>query len=445
MNLTKRGFLTGATAFVAARASALEAAEPVIEPALDVAQGALRLRAFGPETPALRYVSAEPLLVLHARVGQPALWHLRNHLAETTSLQLCGPRGLGSLDDLGSRPATVAAGAEALVRFTPTDSGTAWFRPMLGPADQAGRGLSGVLIIDAAEPPAVDHDLVCFIRDWTMDAQNRLVAEGAAPADAAASVVTMGNKPVPSDLILSPGARLRLRLMNGSTRRVFGIVIDGSKPMIVAIDGQPSERFAPVRGAIPIGPGGRFDVMLDLPREKGQVVRVTLRGSRNAEGSTEPDLAIATIRTDGTSFEARPPVASLAPNPALPARIALEAARRAELTIDSAAGGWTVNGIGGINWPKQPILRVKQGDAVTLGFTNASRELVPLTLYGHALRLLHAKDDGWEPYWRDTLLLPPGGRAHVAFVADKPGHWPVESGFNAQAAAGLRCWFEVGG
>ena len=89
------------------------------------------------------------------------------------------------------------------------------------------------------------------------------------------------------------------------------------------------------------------------------------------------------------------------------------------------------------------MLQVKQGDAVALGFTNASKDLVPLSLYGQALRLLHPLDDGWEPYWRDTFMLPPGSRNHVAFVADKPGRWLIESGFDDQAAAGLRCWFEV--
>ena len=131
------------------------------------------------------------------------------------------------------------------------------------------------------------------------------------------------------------------------------------------------------------------------------------------------------------------------PNPALPTRIALEASKRADLTIDQAVRGWTVNGAGGSGLPKQPVLRVKQGDAVTLGFINASKDLVPLSLYGQAMRLLHPADDGWEPYWRDTLLLPPGSRNHVAFVADQPGRWLIESGFNDQAGAGLRCWFEV--
>ena len=80
---------------------------------------------------------------------------------------------------------------------------------------------------------------------------------------------------------------------------------------------------------------------------------------------------------------------------------------------------------------------------MTLGFDNRAPVPVPLRVHGHAMRLLHAKDDGWEPYWRDSIILPPMATAHVAFLADTPGRWLIESAFFAQAAFGLRHWFVV--
>jgi len=44
----------------------------------------------------------------------------------------------------------------------------------------------------------------------------------------------------------------------------------------------------------------------------------------------------------------------------------------------------------------------------------------------HAMRLLHDLDDGWEPYWRDAVLVPEGKTKHAAFVADNPGKWAIE-------------------
>jgi FtsP/CotA-like multicopper oxidase with cupredoxin domain len=59
------------------------------------------------------------------------------------------------------------------------------------------------------------------------------------------------------------------------------------------------------------------------------------------------------------------------------------------------------------------------------------------------MRLLHDLDDGWEPYWRDTVLIAPGKTKHVAFVADNPGKWVIESFKAARQAKGTASWFEV--
>ena len=67
-----------------------------------------------------------------------------------------------------------------------------------------------------------------------------------------------------------------------------------------------------------------------------------------------------------------------------------------------------------------------------------------MRIYGHCMRLLHAMDDGWEPYWRDSVLIAPGKTIHVAFVADNPGHWPIESAIPEHQAAGLATMFAVG-
>lgn len=444
MTITKRRFLAGATTFAVSTSLAresLRAAEtaPAGAPdlVLDVGEGSLQLRPDGAATAVLRYAAPEPLLVVHAQQGADTRLRLRNTLREATSLQLCGLRGLGRLDDPGR--AAVAAGTEASLPFRPLDSGTAWFRPQFGQPDQKGRGLAGVLIVDGPNAPLADHDIVCFLDDWALDAENRLISN---PTDGAVTI-TVGNRQIPTSLVFRPGERLRVRVVNGSSRRAMLLACEGARPMIVAVDGQPSELFEPVRATLPIGPGARFDLMLDLPREAKQTVTLLVRGTDRIGGIVEPDRVISTWKTEGEPVVAKPPIAALPSNPALPAMIPLERSKRAEITIATAGESWSLNGVVGVDLPPAPILRVKQGDVVTFGFTNASKALVGLNLYGQAMRVLHAKDDGWEPYWRDSVLLPPSVRTHVAFVADKPGRWPIESGFGAQALAGLRGWLEV--
>ena len=104
---------------------------------------------------------------------------------------------------------------------------------------------------------------------------------------------------------------------------------------------------------------------------------------------------------------------------------------------------WTVNGVSGFELPKKPLLVARRGSPVTLAFKNASTELAAFRLHGFAMRLLHDLDDGWEPYWRDSVLVPPGITHHAAFLADRPGRWLIESPFFDQAAGGLRAWFEI--
>ena len=67
----------------------------------------------------------------------------------------------------------------------------------------------------------------------------------------------------------------------------------------------------------------------------------------------------------------------------------------------------------------------------------------PIHVHGHVMRQLHLLDDGWEPYWRDTVLVPPGKTVRVAFVADNPGRWMIESALPDWTAAGLWTFFEV--
>ena len=64
-------------------------------------------------------------------------------------------------------------------------------------------------------------------------------------------------------------------------------------------------------------------------------------------------------------------------------------------------------------------------------------------VHGHHFRLLDRLDDGWKPFWLDTLLLPAGESDHVAFVADNPGKWRLDLQPLTAADLGSPGWFEV--
>jgi FtsP/CotA-like multicopper oxidase with cupredoxin domain len=388
-------------------------------------------------------------------------FRLLNRLAEPTDLQWHGLRLPNALDGVpGLSGQATPAGASCEVTMTPQESGTAWFHPgaLPGLADQTARGLAGVLIVEEASPPVTDADRVLVLTDrWEPDAAP---SDPSAPRPAAAPESATGaiggvpaldrllwvnRKAWPERVTLPPRARLRLRIINASTRQALAAAVEGGRPYVIAIDGQPSELFEPLSDSVPVGPGARFDLMLDLPDAPGAEVRLVLQ---SAERARVGGVALV-LRTEGVAAAEKPPIAPLPANPSLPPAIPLEASARATLKFAPAplAAGrralWSVNAVVSEGLPKKPLFSVKRNSPVTLALTNAGKVLTAIRLHGHVMRLLHALDDGWEPYWRDSVIVPPGLTHHVAFLADNPGRWLIESAFADQAAAGLRCWFEV--
>ena len=110
---------------------------------------------------------------------------------------------------------------------------------------------------------------------------------------------------------------------------------------------------------------------------------------------------------------------------------------------DTTLQPWTLNGQAMKDYSSKPAFSVKRGTPVVLAFINKTAFLQQMHVHGHCFRLLHDLDDGWEPYWRDCVLVPEGRTKHVAFIADSPGKWVIESLIAERQAAGMMTWFEV--
>ena len=394
-----------------------------------------------PPGPPLHYGEGSPGPILRVKRGAATRVILRNRLGDPTSLDLHGVHVRPPLGGAGPLGGSLASGAEAEFTFVPPDSGTFWFHPwnLDRRLNETARGLSGVLLVEEDNPPEVDTDRVLILSD----------RDAPSGAGAAAGRLTdrlwVDGGAWPKTETRAPGLRMRLRIVNASTRVAVAIACSGADPFIVAIDGQPSELFKPRADTVPVGPGARFDLMLDLPRTAGAEVRVVIRTSQPGA----PAETALIVRTDGEAGPERPPIRPLPPNPLLPRAIPLETSIRATLEVKRMPGApgepglWSVNGISALDLPKRPLFTTRRGLPVTLGFKNASTELAAFRLHGFAMRLLHDLDDGWEPYWRDSILVPAGVTHHAAFLADRPGRWLIESPFFDQAANGLRVWFEI--
>ena len=90
-----------------------------------------------------------------------------------------------------------------------------------------------------------------------------------------------------------------------------------------------------------------------------------------------------------------------------------------------------------------PAFRARRGRTVVLAVTNQGRVAAVLHLHGHHFRLLDRLDDGWKPFWLDTLAVEPGQTLRIAFAADYAGRWLIESIATDWAASRFVRWYSV--
>jgi FtsP/CotA-like multicopper oxidase with cupredoxin domain len=77
-----------------------------------------------------------------------------------------------------------------------------------------------------------------------------------------------------------------------------------------------------------------------------------------------------------------------------------------------------------------PAFRVKAGRVVVLALTNRGQLPAVFHLHGHHFRLLDRLDDGWKPFWLDTLSID-------------AGRWLLETVAVDWAAPRLVRWYSV--
>jgi FtsP/CotA-like multicopper oxidase with cupredoxin domain len=90
-----------------------------------------------------------------------------------------------------------------------------------------------------------------------------------------------------------------------------------------------------------------------------------------------------------------------------------------------------------------PAFRAKVGRTVVLALTNRAEIATVFHLHGHHFRLLDRLDDGWKPFWLDSLAIEPGQTQRIAFAAEFPGRWLIESVATDWAAPQLLKWYAV--
>jgi FtsP/CotA-like multicopper oxidase with cupredoxin domain len=398
--LTRRGLLAGTLASVATRSAPHAQAPP---PASN--GRVLRAQVAG-------YDGTVPGPTLQAARGEEVSVRLINELSEPTALHWHGVRLANAMD--GTPPLTqapIAPGESFNYRFTAPDAGTYWYHP----PQYSPRGSYGVLIVREAEPIDVD-------RDHTLILDNTR----AAAADSAPFTVNGAEN---FEIRAGQNHRLRLRLLNASSDQILQLRVDGLRPFVMATDGEPAQPLAAREGRLSLGPGNRIDLFVDCTLAPGASAPITLQ---QAGAAIIPIGRIACEAGAAGRAVPRDDPRPLPPNP-LPERMDFAGAFHLDTAIGRAGDQANVE-IG------QPLFTVGRGRTVVLGLANATSATASVHLHGHSFRLLDSLDDGWKPFWLDTLPIEPRTKPRIAFVADNPGKWSIEG---LAAAGGAGAWFEV--
>ncbi|NOD45876.1 multicopper oxidase domain-containing protein [Ruegeria sp. HKCCD5849] len=445
----------------AAAASLLPFAARAGYPMLEAREAQQRVAPDGfPDTTVWSFDGTVPGTTIRVGQGARVQRQLLNALPQPTSVHWHGIRIDNSMDGVpGLTQDVVETGRSFDYDFVVPDAGTYWYHAHNRSMEQVARGLYGPLIVEEAQTPDVDQDLILMLDDWRLDPETAQITDDfgnghdLSHAGRLGNIVTVNGSFDPA-FSVQRHQRLRLRLINASNARIYDLDIDGLSGWIVALDGMPLETPLELSGSFPLAPAQRADLIVDVVTE----------GDTASLVSVERDGAFGLARFDVTGDAAmaqRQSVSALPPNP-LPeikniedaplhrmvlqggAMRWLESARLGETELSGqelAQLGrfWALNGRA--ERPEDPFLDAEIGSLHRVEFVNETAFPHAMHLHGHHFRLILG--DGSLGPWRDTVLVGRGQTRQIALVADNPGGWLLHCHMLGHAASGMMSWFRV--
>lgn len=445
MSLSRRGFLgTAAAASLMPRVAAGEQHVLVASPAT------APLVPGQPPVAVWAYNGRVPGPMLRFRQGERARIVVENRLPQPTTVHWHGirlPIGMDGVPGLSQPP--IEPGGRFVYEFDLPDAGTFWYHPHVRSAEQVARGLSGAFIVEERDAVAVDREALWVLDDWRLTQAGTIAEDFNHPMDAShagrlGNTVTL-NGNVPERFAVRAGERLRLRLVNVSNARIFALAFEGHSPLVVALDGHPVEPHAPDDGRVVLGPAMRADLLLDMTAGGG-IHRVVDSFHANRAyrlvdleyGGNGGGLARAPLRLPDNPL----PVPDLANaerhaialgggmmDPRLMRAIRENPGRRDEIVTEmrqrmQSGAIWTVNGVAALGHVHAPLFTLARGRTCAMELVNETAWHHPMHLHGMPMHVL-ARNGAAVPrrIVQDTVLMNPGERVTVAFVAESEGDW----------------------
>ena len=392
--------------------------------ALQLKPDSIGLRPGGPDTPVWSLSGPE----LRLKRDEALEIGVGNELPAPAALDWRGIDGTPAAEPLTGRP-PIAAGGRDTFAIRPRHAGTYFCDAGLLGDGQTRPSRGRPLIVGETGPVAVDRDEVILIEEWRLRPDGTAIAPGIDPKDATPLYTLNGRTSF--ELSAMGNQRLRLRFINASQRTVLAIKLENHELRVMAIDGQPAEPFPARNSALVLAPGGRADAFVNTATTASFLLH------DGKEAHPVGKLAISGFLERRAPLLPAPPL----PSNGLPTQLELKNAQRFDLSLGGPPADWVAPTTFAATAP--PAFRAKTGRTVVLALTNRAPIATVFHLHGHHFRLLDRLDDGWKPFWLDTLAIEPGQTQRIAFLAEYAGRWLLESVATDWAALRLVRWYGV--
>ncbi|MCO4843101.1 MAG: multicopper oxidase family protein [Yoonia sp.] len=388
-----------------------------------------------PATAMLGFNGAMPGPALRVARGAAVTIDVENGLDEGTAVHWHGMRIANKMDGVPMLTQDIINPRDTMTYvFTPPDAGTFWYHSHYISHEQVARGMMGPLIVEDDIAPDVDHDITVMISDWVLNEDGSL-SDAFADMHTVAHGGYLGNyaRAFLSAASVKLGDRVRFRVINAATNRIFPLAVTGANGVVVALDGMALVEPRPLTDLV-LAPAQRADLIVDITGPVGFDMLLRQGAFRLA------DLAI-----EGANSERRQsPITALAPH-GLPA----PAAPTQHLTLTMMGGAmarghdgdniWAFNNLSDL--PQQPFGSFSRGETVRMTLVNDTAFPHGIHLHGH--HFFEVGDDDALGDLRDTTLVEAGARRDIICVFDNPGKWLLHCHMLSHAVGGMRTWVNV--
>ena len=420
------------------------------------------------------YNGIVPGPVIHARKGQEISIEVFNQLDQPTSIHWHGIRIDNKMDGVAYLTQDpIQPGESFIYTFTPPDAGTYWYHPHNRTWEQLSRGLYGTLIVhDDAKPQDFDRDIPIIADDWRLENDGPIHEESLGSlrdwshAGRLGNILTLNGKPY-ENLEVVAGERIRLRFINAANARIMRFGIEGIRPWLVALDGQPIDPVKLSTKGVVIAPAQRADLVIDVKGVQGDKIAILETSSADAlisgyldivEGATPPKKT--TVQKLIPNMIPKPDLASATKIDLLMSGGAMRFLTSSRFKGEEIDGRelarthrqlWAFNGQAGMT--DEPLFVAKKGETISMKLINETAWPHAIHLHGHHFRIiakgpltsaiLSSIEDEEKDAHRDTVLIQRDEIVEIAFVADNPGKWMLHCHMLEHQASGMGTWFKV--